>query len=78
MTNSQNKTLGELNKIKDEIKKLGATHEMVETDIKNTVHELKSANERVNELINVLTKIKNRLNNPLMSSVKDEHKVSSS
>lgn len=78
-TNPQIEIPDELKKIKDEIIEFGKTREIGDSiDIGNTMNVLKSANERVIKLINVLTKIKNRLNNPLMSSAKDEHKVSSS
>lgn len=79
-TNPQSKIPDELKKIKDEIVKLKEMHgigEMGETDIKNTVRELRSANEVVNKMIEELNKIKSRLNGMLMLSEKDEHKVSS-
>jgi hypothetical protein len=78
-TNPQIKILDELKEIKDEIIEFGKTREIGDIiDIGNTMNALKSANDKVIELINVLTEIKNRLNIPLMSLAKDEHKVSSS
>lgn len=79
MTNPQNKILDELKEIKDKIKEFGENHEIKDIiDINNTMRELKSANKKVEKIINQLTEIKNRLNSPLMSLEKDEHKISSS
>lgn len=79
MTNPQSKILDELQKIKKEIIEFGKSHEIKDIiDIDSTMSELKSANEEVKKIINQLTEIKNRLNGPLMSLEKNEHKISSS
>lgn len=62
MTNPQSKIPKELEKIKNEIKDFGEKHKIEDSiDINRTMNTLKSANERIIELINVLTKIKERL-----------------
>jgi 2-phosphoglycerate kinase len=67
-TNPQIKILDELKEIKDEIIEFGKTREIGdigEIDIDNTVNELINANKEVNDVIEELTKIKNRLNDAL-------------
>lgn len=79
MTNPQSKILNELKEIKDKIKEFGKSHEIKDIiDINNTMRELESANKKVEKIINELTEIGKKLNSPLMSLEKNEHKISSS
>lgn len=79
MTNPQSEILKELEKIKKEIIEFGKKHEIKDIiDIDSTMRELESANKKVEKIINQLTKIREKLNGPLMSLEKNEHKISSS